>query len=86
MTVRVLKEGKEFNQGVAYLDDGTMVIVEDGKKYLGQTIEVVVNTVLATDAGRMIFTRKKDDDINDAHEYNRRHSRGWTRGKNGGRN
>lgn len=85
MTVRVLKEGKEFNQGVAYLDDGTMVIVEDGKKYLGQTIEVVVNTVLATDAGRMIFTRKKGDETNNAYEDNRRHSRGWSRGKNGGR-
>lgn len=85
MTVRVLREGKEFNQGVAYLDDGTMVIVEDGKKYLGQTIEVVVNTVLATDAGRMIFTRKKGDETENAHEDNRRHSRGWSRDKNGGR-
>jgi len=85
MTVRVLKEGKEFNQGVAYLDDGTMVIVEDGKKYIGQTIEVIVNTVLATDAGRMIFTRKKGDEISNGHEDSRRHSRSWSRGKNGGR-
>ena len=59
MTVRVLREGKEFNQGVAYLDDGTMIIVEDGKKYVGQTIEVVVRTVLTTDAGIMIFARQK---------------------------
>jgi len=59
MTVRVLREGKESNQGVAYLDDGTMVIIEDGKRYVGQTIEVVVRTVLTTDAGIMIFARQK---------------------------
>ncbi|NJD55009.1 MAG: PIN domain nuclease, partial [Nitrospirae bacterium] len=57
----VLKEGKEYNQGVAYLDDGTMVVVEDGRKLIGKTIEVTVTSVLQTTAGRMIFGRAKED-------------------------
>ncbi|MCM8812500.1 MAG: PIN domain nuclease [Candidatus Omnitrophica bacterium] len=58
MEVRIVKEGKELNQGVAYLDDGTMVVVEDGRKLMGQSVEVVVTSVLQTAAGRMIFGRK----------------------------
>jgi uncharacterized protein YacL len=60
--VHVLREGKEAGQGVAYLDDGTMVVVEQGKKHIGQTVPVVVSTVLQTAAGRMIFTRLAEDD------------------------
>ncbi len=57
LRVSVLKEGKEAGQGVAYLDDGTMVVVEQGKRAIGRTIEVTVTTVLQTTAGKMIFCR-----------------------------
>jgi uncharacterized protein YacL len=57
MRVFVLKEGKEAGQGVAYLDDGTMVVVDQGKRALGKTIEVTVTSVLQTTAGKMIFCR-----------------------------
>ena len=57
MTIMVVKEGKEYDQGLAYLNDGTMIVVEGGKKYVGHTIKVTVNTVLQTSAGRMIFAR-----------------------------
>lgn len=60
MTVEVVKGGKEASQGVAYLDDGTMIVVEGGKKYIGETIEVVVTSVLQTAAGRMIFGKPKE--------------------------
>ncbi len=56
-TIHVLQEGKEHDQGVGYLDDGTMVVVEDGVAYIGNTIEVTVSKVLQTAAGRMIFAR-----------------------------
>lgn len=59
MVVNIVKDGKEFGQGVAYLDDGTMIVVEGGKKFMGETIEVVVTSVLQTAAGRMIFARPK---------------------------
>ena len=55
--VQIMKEGKEIHQGVAYLDDGTMIVVEDGKPYVGQTVEVMVTSILQTSAGRMIFAR-----------------------------
>ena len=55
--VQIMKEGKEVHQGVAYLDDGTMIVVEDGKPYVGQTVEVMVTSILQTSAGRMIFAR-----------------------------
>jgi uncharacterized protein YacL len=61
MNVFVLKEGKEPNQGVAYMDDGTMVVVENGRRYIGQNINVTVTSVLQTTAGRMIFTRVKEE-------------------------
>jgi uncharacterized protein YacL len=57
MRVFILKEGKEPNQGVAYLDDGTMVVVDDGKGLVGQTVEIVVTSVLQTTAGKMFFGR-----------------------------
>ena len=61
--VFLLKEGKEPNQGVGYLDDGTMVIVEDGKPYIGKTLNVEVTQMLRTSAGQMIFTRIKTDEM-----------------------
>jgi uncharacterized protein YacL len=60
MKVFVLKEGKEYNQGVAYLDDGTMVVVDNARKMIGKTIDVVVTSVLQTTAGKMIFGRFVD--------------------------
>jgi hypothetical protein len=57
LRVFVIKEGKEQGQGVAYLDDGTMVVVDQGRKALGRTIEVTVTSVLQTTAGKMIFCR-----------------------------
>jgi hypothetical protein len=55
MRVFILKEGKEYNQGVAYLDDGTMVVVDNAKKMISKTIDVSVTSVLQTTAGKMIF-------------------------------
>jgi uncharacterized protein YacL len=57
MQVHIIQEGKEIGQGVGYLDDGTMVVVEEGRRYLESTIPVVVTKVLQTAAGRMIFAR-----------------------------
>jgi uncharacterized protein YacL len=57
LTVRVIQEGKETGQGVGYLDDGTMVVVEEGRSYLNQTVHVTVTKVLQTAAGRMIFAK-----------------------------
>lgn len=55
MTLSLVKEGKENNQAVAYLDDGTMIVVEEGKRFIGKKIKVLVTSVLQTSAGRMIF-------------------------------
>jgi uncharacterized protein YacL len=57
MKVFILKEGKEYNQGVAYLDDGTMVVVDNARKLISKTIDIVVTSVLQTTAGKMIFGR-----------------------------
>lgn len=57
ISIQVIQEGKELGQGVGYLDDGTMVVVEDGRRYIGETIEVTVTRVLQTMAGRMIFAQ-----------------------------
>jgi uncharacterized protein YacL len=57
MSVKIVQEGREVGQGVAYLDDGTMVVIEDGKNHLHDTINVVVTKVLQTTAGRMIFAK-----------------------------
>jgi uncharacterized protein YacL len=57
MKVFILKEGKEYNQGVAYLDDGTMVVVDNARRMISRTIDVVVTSVLQTTAGKMIFGR-----------------------------
>ncbi|MFQ6015657.1 MAG: PIN/TRAM domain-containing protein [Anaerolineae bacterium] len=57
INVRIIQEGKEFGQGVGYLDDGTMIVVEDGRKHIDSTINVTVTRVLQTMAGRMIFAQ-----------------------------
>jgi uncharacterized protein YacL len=59
LTIHIIKEGKEFGQGVAYLDDGTMVVVDNGKDHIGEKVQVAVTSVLQTTAGRMIFTKLK---------------------------
>ncbi len=61
MTLNIFQEGKEHGQGVGYMDDGTMVVVENGHDYIGEYKEVVVTKVLQTAAGRMIFARVEDD-------------------------
>ena len=60
MKVFILKEGKEFNQGVAYLDDGTMVVVDNARKMIGKTVDSSVTSVLQTTAGKMIFGRYEE--------------------------
>ena len=59
MIVKIVKDGKEPSQGVAYLDDGTMIVVENGKRAMGEEVEVLVTSVLQTAAGRMIFAKLK---------------------------
>jgi len=59
MRVQILKEGKEAGQGIAYLDDGTMVVIDNGRRYMGRNLEVIVTSVLQTTAGRMIFAAAK---------------------------
>lgn len=59
MSVHVIQEGKEYNQGLAYLDDGTMIVVENGKRYLHTDVAITVTRVLQTSAGRMIFAQPK---------------------------
>ena len=61
MEVLIVKSGKEENQGIAYLDDGTMIVVENGQKYIGSTVPVTVTSVLQTSAGRMIFVKIADE-------------------------
>jgi len=57
--VKVVAEGKEENQGVGYLEDGTMVVVEDGADLIGKKVKVTVSRLLQTEAGRMIFGKPK---------------------------
>jgi uncharacterized protein YacL len=59
LRVEIIKEGKESGQGVGYLDDGTMIVVEDGRRYIGDTIDVEVSSVIQTMAGKMIFGRRQ---------------------------
>ncbi|MFC1666844.1 PIN/TRAM domain-containing protein [Candidatus Omnitrophota bacterium] len=61
MDIRLIKEGKEYNQGVGYLEDGTMVVVDSGRRLIGQSVRVVVGSVLQTAAGRMIFGKLPED-------------------------
>ena len=59
--MKVIQEGKEYGQGVGYMEDGTMVVIENGQHYLNQTIKVSVTKVLQTSAGRMIFAKPDND-------------------------
>ncbi len=59
MNVQIIQEGKELGQGIGFLDDGTMIVVEDGHRYINNKVEVVVTRVLQTSAGRMIFAQPK---------------------------
>jgi len=61
LSIKVIKEGKEHGQGLAYLDDGTMIVVENGKNLIGKTIDSVVTSILQTSSGRIIFAKKKGD-------------------------
>ena len=61
MRVFILKEGKEYNQGVAYLDDGTMVVVDNARRMIGKNADIAVTSVLQTTAGKMIFGRLWED-------------------------
>ena len=82
MRVFILKEGKEYNQGVAYLDDGTMVVVDNARKMIGKNTDIAVTSVLQTTAGKMIFGRLADEaGENGAHErsHEPRYTNGTTR-------
>ncbi len=75
LTVTIVREGKEPEQGVAYLDDGTMVVVERGKDHIGETLSIIVTSVLQTVAGKMIFGNPQDA-APGSQEYSDRHQRG----------
>lgn len=60
MMVYVLRDGKEYGQGIGYLEDGTMIVIEGGKNFIGMNIEILVTSVLQTSAGRMIFAKPRD--------------------------
>lgn len=70
MRVFILKEGKEYSQGVAYLDDGTMVVVDNARRMIGKTVDILVTSVLQTTAGKMIFG-KFVEAVSDTKEYER---------------
>ena len=61
LTVRIIQEGREHGQGIGYLDDGTMVVVQDGDRFIGKEVTTLVTKVLQTAAGRMIFSKPEDD-------------------------
>jgi len=69
MVVQLVKDGKEMGQGIAYLDDGTMIVVDNGKRYMNQTITVLVTSVLQTAAGRMIFAKPKYERRSEGHAH-----------------
>jgi hypothetical protein len=71
MRVFILKEGKEYNQGVAYLDDGTMVVVDNARKMIGKTIDISVTSVLQTTAGKMIFGSKSPSQFSEYWTFQR---------------
>jgi uncharacterized protein YacL len=69
MNVYIIKEGKEYGQGVAYLDDGTMVVIDNARNSIGQNVEVSVTSVLQTTAGRMIFGKIKEESDDSSVHY-----------------
>ena len=93
MTVKVIKEGTEREQGVAYLEDGTMVVVEEGKYFINKDIDVIVTSALQTDAGKMIFAKPKhsmhgiqEKSSVKENSNNNNHSNGGKRNNNGNGN
>ena len=84
LMVKVTREGKEHHQGVGYLDDGTMIVVKNGRQYVGEMVGIVVTQTLQTNAGRMIFARLKGDETeSDESEDLRSYSSGWKRNSYG---
>ena len=75
LRVAVIREGRETHQGVGYLDDGTMIVIENGRRLIGETVDVAVTRELQTNAGRMIFAASRSC----AHELGRGHRRGRPR-------
>jgi hypothetical protein len=67
MRVFILREGKEYNQGVAYLDDGTMVVIDGGRRAINKTVDIIVTSVHQTTAGKMIFGRYDDRETSRNH-------------------
>jgi hypothetical protein len=91
MNVFILKEGKEYNQGVAYLDDGTMVVVDNARRLIGRNADIAVTSVLQTTAGKMIFGRlweeadaQQSGHQSSGHQFN--HSGEYQRVTGGGAN
>ena len=85
LMVKVTREGKEHHQGIGYLDDGTMIVVKNGRQYVGETVDIIVTQTLQTNAGRMIFARLKGDETEpNEPEDLRPYSRGWKRKSYGG--
>ncbi|MFP6719555.1 MAG: PIN domain-containing protein [Candidatus Poribacteria bacterium] len=80
LMVKITREGKEHHQGVGYLDDGTMIVVKNGRQYVDEMVDIIVTQTLQTNAGRMIFARLKGDETeSDEPEDLRPYSRGWKR-------
>lgn len=82
MEIKILKEGKEHDQGVAYLDDGTMVVVDGGRRRLSQTVKVTITSVLQTQAGRMIFAKLSDEDEGRRDRHDRGRGDRWHDNRN----
>lgn len=81
MHVTVIKEGKEMNQGIAYLDDGTMIVIEGARRRIGENLSVIVSSVLQTVAGKMIFATLRQDEDEDDDRINDQGSRGYSGGR-----
>jgi hypothetical protein len=79
MRVFILKEGKEYNQGVAYLDDGTMVVVDNARRMIGKNADIAVTSVLQTTAGKMIFGRLWEESPENGGANDQRTANGSTR-------
>lgn len=76
LTITIIKEGNQPDQGVGYLDDGTMVVVEHGKRHMNETMQVIVSQVIQTERGKMIFAElPEESSLAETHEYRRRRSR-----------
>lgn len=69
MPIFLIKEGKEHNQAIGYLDDGTMVVIEDGRKHVGKRVDAVVTSILQTSSGRMVFGRMAPESARQAHQH-----------------